>query len=144
MPETARRNLTIGALAVEAGVGVETIRFYQRRRLLAEPVRPRGTIRRYSDADVRRIRFIKSAQRLGFSLDEIAELLQLEDGTHCSEASALAERKLTDIRNRLANLVRMESVLSTLVTACHRRTGTVSCPLIGTLLHDPPPSSAPL
>src|SRR3546814_12620913 len=86
-------NLTIGAFAKAAGVNVETIRFYQRKGLLTEPGRPYGSIRRYGAVDVTRVRFVKSAQRLGFSLDEIAELLSLDDGAHCDEASPLAGRK---------------------------------------------------
>lgn len=70
--ETELRNLTIGAFANAGGVNVETIRFYQRRGLLAEPDRPYGGVRRYGRADVERVRFVKSAQRLGFSLDEVA------------------------------------------------------------------------
>ena len=69
--------LTIGEFAASAGVNVETIRFYQRKGLLTEPERPYGGIRRYGDAEVSRVRFVKSAQRLGFSLDEIAELLRM-------------------------------------------------------------------
>src|SRR3546814_6080652 len=75
--------------------------------------------RRYGGADVVRLKFVKSAQRLGFSLDEIAELLRLDDGTHCEEASSLAEHKLKDVREKLADLARMEAVLSELVCACH-------------------------
>ncbi|MDI1235846.1 MAG: Hg(II)-responsive transcriptional regulator [Polaromonas sp.] len=126
-------NLTIGVFAKAAGVNVETIRFYQRKGLLPEPDKPYGSIRRYGEADVTRVRFVKSAQRLGFSLDEIAELLRLEDGAHCSEASSLAERKLTDVRARMTDLARMETVLSELVCACHARKGNVSCPLIASL-----------
>jgi MerR family mercuric resistance operon transcriptional regulator len=77
--------------------------------------------------------FVKSAQRLGFSLDEIAELLRLEDGTHCDEASGLAEDKLKDVREKLADLRRMETALSELVRACHAQKGNVSCPLIASL-----------
>lgn len=131
--ENARKNVTIGVLAKAAGVNVETIRFYQHKGLLPAPARPHGSIRRYGDADVARVKFVKSAQRLGFSLDEIAELLRLEDGTHCAEASRLAERKLQDVRIKLADLARMESVLSQLVSACHARRGNVSCPLIASL-----------
>lgn len=79
------------------------------------------------------MKFVKSAQRLGFSLDEIAELLRLEDGTHGEEASRLAEHKLQDVRAKLADLARMEVVLSQLVCACHARQGNVSCPLIASL-----------
>jgi MerR family mercuric resistance operon transcriptional regulator len=126
-------NLTIGAFAKQAGVNVETIRFYQRRGLLQEPDKPYGGIRRYTEIDVTRVRFVKSAQRLGFSLDEVAELLQLEDGTQCHEASSLAVRKLSDVRGKMADLARMEAVLSELVCACHARKENVSCPLIGSL-----------
>jgi MerR family transcriptional regulator, mercuric resistance operon regulatory protein len=81
------------------------------------------------------VRFVKSAQRLGFSLDEIAELLRLEDGAHCHEARSLAERKLVDVREKLNDLHRMESVLGTLVESCRSARGSVSCPLISAL-HD--------
>jgi MerR family transcriptional regulator, mercuric resistance operon regulatory protein len=84
--EREQNGLTIGAVAKAAGVNVETVRFYQRRALLAEPDKPYGGIRRYGADDVARVRFVKAAQRLGFSLDEIAGLLQLDDGTHCDEA----------------------------------------------------------
>lgn len=125
-----RDDLTIGELAALAGVGVETVRFYQRRGLTPEPPRPAGAIRRYGAADVERLRFVKSAQSLGFSLDEVAELLRLEDGAHCKEASSLAESKLADIRGKLAELSRMEAALAGLVKACHVGRGKVSCPLI--------------
>lgn len=128
--------LTIGAFAKEAGVNVETIRFYQRKGLLAEPAKPYGSIRRYGEADVARVRFVKSAQRLGFSLDEIAELLRLEDGTHCEEASSLAEYKLKDVREKIADLQRIESVLAWLVHDCRASQGTVFCPLIVALHRD--------
>lgn len=79
---------TIGALAQAAGVNLETIRFYQRQGLLHEPAKPQGGIRRYGESDLARVRFVKSAQRLGFNLDEVAELLKLEDGSHCGQARA--------------------------------------------------------
>jgi MerR family mercuric resistance operon transcriptional regulator len=126
-------NLTIGAFAREAGVNVETIRFYQRKGLLLEPARPYGSIRRYSRADVARLRFVKSAQRLGFSLDEISELLKLEDGGHCSDASELAALKLRDVRARLADLRRIETALAKLVSECCAQNRHVSCPLIEAL-----------
>ena len=131
--ENHLENLTIGAFAKAAGVNVETVRFYQRKGLLPEPYKPYGSIRRYEQADVARVRFVKSAQRLGFSLDEIIELLRLEDGTHCEEASHLAEHKLKDVREKLTDLKGMESALTGLVRACHARKGNVSCPLIASL-----------
>jgi len=128
--------LSIGAFAMASGVGVETIRFYQHMGLLPEPARPPGGIRRYGAADVARLRFVKSAQRLGFSLDEIAGLLRLEDGTHCEEASRLAEHKLRAVREKLADLRRMETALSQLVSACHAGNENISCPLIAALQED--------
>jgi MerR family mercuric resistance operon transcriptional regulator len=126
-------NLSIGAFAEAAGVNVETVRFYQRKGLLPEPEKPYGSIRRYAETDVARVRFIKSAQRLGFSLDEVAGLLTLDDGTHCDEARQVAEQKLADVRGKLADLRRIESVLATLVRDCCVSHGTVSCPLISAL-----------
>ncbi len=131
--ENDLENLTIGAFGKAAGVNVETIRFYQRKGLLQEPDRPYGSIRRYGQADVARVKFVKSAQRLGFSLDEIGQLLKLEDGTHCSEAAELAALRLADVRARLADLMRMETVLSRLVSECNAHRGSVSCPLIAAL-----------
>lgn len=124
---------TIGAFAASAGVGVETIRFYQRKGLLAQPSRADGAIRRYGPADVQRLLFIRSAKALGFRLDEIGELLRLEDGTHCGQARSIAEVKLADIREKLVDLSRMEAALSGLVQACDVAKGPVSCPLISSL-----------
>lgn len=126
-------SLTIGALAEAAGVNVETIRFYQRKGLMLEPARPLGGIRRYGGSDLARVRFIKSAQRLGFSLDEVADLLKLEDGSHCTEAREQAERKLIDVRARLADLNRIEAVLQGLVDRCCAASGQVRCPMIDAL-----------
>jgi MerR family mercuric resistance operon transcriptional regulator len=126
-------SLAIGALAEAAGVNVETIRFYQRKGLMQEPGRPLGGIRRYGLSDLARVRFIKSAQRLGFSLDEVADLLKLEDGSHCTEAREQAERKLIDVRARLADLNRIEAVLQGLVDRCCAASGQVRCPMIGAL-----------
>ena len=131
--ENELENLTIGTFAKAAGVNVETIRFYQRKKLLLALERPYGKIRHYGEADVARVKFVKAAQRLGFSLDEIAELLKLEDGTHCSEAAELATLRLVDVRARLANLKRMETVLSKLVGKCRAHHGNVFCPLIDAL-----------
>jgi MerR family mercuric resistance operon transcriptional regulator len=125
--------LTIGAFATAAGVNVETVRYYQRKGLLNEPARPRGSIRRYGAADVARVRFVKAAQRLGFSLDEIAALLTLDDGAHCRQARELAEHKLDDVRAKLADLRRIEAVLTRLIRDCGNARGTVSCPLIASL-----------
>jgi MerR family transcriptional regulator, mercuric resistance operon regulatory protein len=126
-------NLTIGGFAQAAGVNVETIRFYQHKGLLMTPARSQGRIRRYGNADVARVKFVKAAQRLGFSLDEVGQLLKLEDGTHCSDAAELAALRLADVRSKLADLARMETVLSTLLDECQAQQGCVSCPLIDAL-----------
>lgn len=125
--------LTIGAFALQAGVHVETIRYYQRKGLLPEPAKPYGGIRRYGAAEVSRVRFVKSAQRLGFSLDEVMGLLTLQDGADCDAARWLAEHKLADVRAKLAELRRIESVLAALVRDCHAAQGRVSCPVISAL-----------
>jgi len=128
MPE-----LTIGMLAKAANVNIETIRFYQRRGLLPQPARPLGGIRRYREADAARVRFIKAAQRLGFTLDEIGLLLKLDDGAHCGEAREIAELKLAGVRARLADLKQIEAVLMKLIGKCRSQRGSVSCPLIESL-----------
>ena len=130
---TGIESFTIGTLANAAAVNVETIRFYQRKGLMPAPVRPSGSIRRYAAIDLARVQFIKSAQRLGFSLDEVSDLLMLEDGTHCDEARALAERKLQDVRDKLALLQCIESTLGKLVVQCGSARGAVTCPLIASL-----------
>ncbi len=129
-----QKSFTIGALAKKAGVNVETIRFYQRRGLLVEPVKPFKGVRHYTERDVQRVRFIKQGQKLGFSLDELSELLSLEDGQHCREAKEIAFRKLVLIRERIEGLRTMETALSNLVEGCSSNTGSVSCPIIVTLL----------
>ncbi len=130
--ETGPR-MTVGELARRASVNVETIRFYQRRRLLAVPSRPLGGIRRYGAEDLARLEFIKHAQRLGFSLGEVHELLRLEDGTHCQEARSLGESKLALVRSRLADLRHIERALRDLVSRCADGGGRLSCPLIAAL-----------
>ena len=126
-------NLTIGAFAKAANVNVETIRYYQRRGLLPQPEKPYGSIRRYGDSDIARVKFIKFSQRLGFSLDEAAQLLTLEDGTNCTEAAGIAEHKLADISSRLQDLKLMHAILSRLVRQCHHGDNEVCCPLIASL-----------
>lgn len=131
--KTTQENLTIGTFAKAAGVNVETIRFYQRRGLLLKPDRPYGSIRRYGQADVARVKFVKSAQHLGFSLDEIAQLLELDDGMQCSTAAQVASEHLENVQARLQDLNRIEAVLTTLLKQCARQRGEVACPLIAAL-----------
>lgn len=129
----SEQTLSIGQLAGQAGVHVETIRYYQRCGLLFEPARNPGEIRRYGPRDLDRLMFIRTAKLLGFSLGEIAQLLALEDGSHCEETAALAEKKLAQINRQQKALVRMEQALTQLLEQCRHSDGTVTCPLIESL-----------
>lgn len=125
--------LTIGGLASAVGVGVETVRYYQRQGLLREPPRGYGAIRRYQAADVERLRFIRAAQELGFSLREIAELLSLAKGGGCRAVERLARAKLDIVQERIAGLKRIEHTLLRLVRQCETTRGKLSCPIIESL-----------
>jgi MerR family transcriptional regulator, mercuric resistance operon regulatory protein len=140
--------LKIGNLASAADVGVETIRYYQRRRLLAQPARPARGQRVYPPSYVERLRFIKRAQALGFSLDEIAALLSLDSGTGHARAHALAARRLAEIEEKIADLAAMRDALADLIRRCEHTRGRVTCPIIATLVTgrmppDKPGSAAP-
>lgn len=126
-------SLTIGGLAQAAGVNVETVRFYQRKGLMPQPQSRSAGIRHYTPAELGRLKFIKAAQRLGFSLEEVADLLALEDGSQCKNARQQAERKLSDVRAKLADLRQIETVLSKLIKRCTESNGKVRCPLIAAL-----------
>jgi len=126
--------MTIGQLAAAAGVNVETVRYYQRRELLAVPERPYGSIGRYSVAALTRLRFIKRAQSLGFTLDDVQALLSLDDGQGCSAARAIGEHKLADVRERLQALRSLEVALADLVSRCATTKRRVNCPLIEALM----------
>ena len=125
--------LTIGHLAEAAAVNVETIRYYQRRGLLEEPGKPLGGHRRYAPEAVRRVRFIKRAQHLGFTLEETKELLKLEDGQSCRETRLLAEHKLALVKERIADLTRIEALLESLVQQCGDGKRPRACPIIQVL-----------
>jgi MerR family mercuric resistance operon transcriptional regulator len=129
----AQESFTIGTLAKRAGVTVETIRFYQRRGLLAEPEKPLRGIRRYTEQDARRLRFIKQTQEMGFSLNEIVELLNLEDGRQCRDVRNMMLDKLASIRKRIEELRAMEKTLSDLADGCLRNTDQTFCPTLSML-----------
>ncbi len=133
--------MTIGRLAEAAGVNVETIRYYQRRGLLAQPQRPPGGIGRYAAGALTRLRFIKRSQSLGFSLDDVQALLSLDDGQACTSAREIGEHKLADVRQRIQTLQALESVLQQLVTECSTSKRKVSCPLIEALMRSEEPAS---
>ena len=128
-----RSRLTIGRLAEAAGVGVETIRFYQRRGLLPEPARPLSGYREYTDNDRRRVRFIRRAQTLGFTLEDISVLLKL-DGPHtCSTTHDLALEKLHVVSEKIQALVAIRDALEQMVRQCERSHPHGACPMIHAL-----------
>jgi len=131
-----RLSYTIGKLAQAAGVNVETVRYYQTRKLIAVPPRD-GGFRYYPPEAVDRLRFIKRAQELGFSLDEIAEMLKLNDGTQRRSIRALAAKRLEQIEAKLGDLQRMRRVLTQLVAECeHSEGGAGPCPIIEAMTTD--------
>jgi MerR family transcriptional regulator, mercuric resistance operon regulatory protein len=128
--------LTIGILAKRGGVNVETIRYYQRRGLLEEPSKPSGGFRRYPLESVKRVLFIKRAQGLGFTLEEILGLLVLDEGKACLETREVAAHKLELIEQKIADLSKMRKALSRLVRACDVSTAGAPCPIIHLLADD--------
>lgn len=125
---------TIAGLASAGGVGVETIRYYQRRGLLPEPPRSggdglRGGVRRYGEAEVRRLRFIRQAQAAGFTLEEIGELLSLDAGQDHARARELATARISELDRRIEALQSARAALSRLADACARKGGG-PCPII--------------
>jgi MerR family mercuric resistance operon transcriptional regulator len=129
-------NYTIAGLAQAAGVGVETVRYYERRRLIAQPTRMAGSYRRYGGDHVHRIRFIRRAQELGFNLEEIESLLELEDGTDRRTIRRIAGTRLAEIRRRLADLKQMEHALSHLLHECEAHKKAPHCPIIAAITKD--------
>ena len=125
--------LTIGRLARAAGVGIETIRYYQRRELLPLPEPHDGAFRHYPPRLVDRIHFIKRSQELGFSLDEIAKLLQFEDGADRRAIRSLAGAHLADVRQKIADLKRIERALAGMIESCEATGRARPCPIIATL-----------
>ena len=123
-------SLTIGTLAKQGGVNVETIRYYQRRGLLREPVKPHGGFRHYPPDSVKRVHFIKRAQALGFTLEEIAGLLVLDERKACRETRGIAAHKLELIEEKIADLMEMKKALSRLVRACDISSSGAPCPII--------------
>ena len=125
--------MTISALAQATGVNIETVRYYQRVGLIRIPVKPPRGIRRYAEQDLARITFIKRAQDLGFSLAEVRQLLDLEEGQSCTTARRLAERKLQVVEEKLADLASLRQTLKELVARCDARSGKIACPIIAAL-----------
>ena len=124
--------MRIGELARTVDVNVETIRYYQRIRLLELPKKPYGGMRSYNDESLQRLRFIRRAQQLGFSLEDIRELLELSS-SDCERVEKLAVEKLSLVKAKLRQLRRVESILAMTVEQCARRKGKQPCPIIETL-----------
>ncbi|WP_043316164.1 Hg(II)-responsive transcriptional regulator [Microbulbifer sp. HZ11] len=127
--------LTIGRLARAAGVHVETVRYYERRGLIEQPAKPAQGHRAYSRATLERLLFIKRAQELGFTLQEIAGLLAL-GGRQCAEVQAMAAEKLAAVEAKIADLQRLQAVLDRLVRSCKANRSHGPCPIVETLLPD--------
>lgn len=127
--------LTISRLAEAAGIGVETIRYYQRIGLLSEPAKPASGYRVYAQSDIGRLQFIHRAKELGFTLAEIQELLSL-DHTACAQTQDIARRKLALIQTKIADLQAMVTVLDALLQSCRANTSHTGCPIIETLSKD--------
>jgi MerR family mercuric resistance operon transcriptional regulator len=128
--------LTIGKLAEAAGVNIETIRYYQRRGLVHEPAKPLGGHRRYAPEEAKRVRFIKRAQALGFTLDEVGALLTLDTACACLETGTLSTHKLALIEKKMADLAAMHRVLGALVKQCDAGNGDAGCPIIEVLVRE--------
>lgn len=127
---------TIGQAAKAAGVNIETLKYYERRGLLPEPPRSSGNYRLYPHDSIRIVRFVKRAQELGFTLNEIRELLALRDGgseANCADVRAKAVYKLRDIEGKIRSLQTMEKALAGLVKQCSGEGPVTGCPILEAL-----------
>ncbi len=135
-PNTTLRSgyVTIGALSKQTSVNIETIRYYEKIGLLPPPRRSEGRHRLYNGDQMRRLLFVRRSRELGFSIDEIRALLRLVDqgGLGCSEARAIIDLHLDDIRGKVADLKKLERVLGKFATACAANE-LPQCPLLGAL-----------
>jgi Hg(II)-responsive transcriptional regulator len=126
--------MRIGEVAAEAGVNIQTLRYYERRRLLPEPARSNSGYRTYDPGTVRLVRFVKRAQELGFTLREIEDLIELrQTPRRGAEVRTLAAAKVDDIDRRIRQLKAMRKALGELVAACDCERGTPTCPIIEAL-----------
>lgn len=134
--QKANAAMTIGHLAEETGVHFETIRYYQRLGLMPTPARPHGSVRRYGIDAISRLRFIKRAQGLGFSLDEVRLLLELSVGEHCAETRSLADQKMRIVKKKISELRGIQAALDKLIHACGTGRKGRGCPIIESLSSD--------
>jgi MerR family transcriptional regulator, copper efflux regulator len=130
-----REALTIGEVAKGAEVGVETIRFYEREGLIVSPPRRPSGYRQYPAGTIRRVRFIRRAKELGFTLKEIGELLSLrvDPRTTCADVRVVARAKIGDIEEKITELRRISDVLDRLARACRGQGPTTECPILDML-----------
>lgn len=134
--------LTIGKAAGQAGMGIDTVRYYERAGLLPAAPRTRAGYRLYAEQDVERLHFIRRAKRLGFSLEEIAELLRLNAGQGSrAQVRQLAQRRLDDLDQKLRELGAIRSALATLVRRCTGQGPLKGCPIIENVLAQGEPTS---
>ncbi|HUG68506.1 MAG TPA: MerR family DNA-binding protein [Pirellulaceae bacterium] len=129
------KTLSIGQVAREAGVGIETVRFYERQGLIDEPSRRASGYRQFDGTVVNRLRFIREAKELGFTLNEIKELLslKLDPASSCADVKGRAEAKITDIEEKIKTLQRMKRSLVKLTKACSGNGSTSECPILDAL-----------
>jgi DNA-binding transcriptional MerR regulator len=129
-------SMGIGALAKRAGVGIDTVRYYERAGLLAPKARLASGYRRYSGLELARLRFIRRAQALGFTLKEIRELLALSARKDVGRVKRTAQAKLVNVEQRIAELQRMRTGLATLIAACPGHGRAADCPILQALGSD--------
>ncbi len=125
--------LGIGQLAKRGGVGIDTVRYYERNGLLTPDTRLASGYRRYSELELARLRFIRRAQALGFTLKEIKELLALSAQRDVGRVKRSAQAKLKDVKSRIAALERVQDGLATLIDACPGHGRAADCPILRTL-----------
>ena len=128
-----KNELTIGRLAKEAGVNVETIRYYERIGLIEQPQKPIQGFRKYPSQALQNVQFIKRAQVLGFNLQEITELMQLGDG-NCEDIRQRAEIKRMKVESQIQDLIKLRDGLDEMINACHHEKSESNCPIVQTLL----------
>lgn len=129
------KTMMIGKVAKSAGIGVETIRFYERRGLIKAPPRNKSGYRQYPDSIIQRLHFIRRAKELGFSLKEIKELLELQTDpkSTCGDIMRHTEQKLTDINQRIDDLNKIRNALEILLEACSRDKTLDNCPIMNAI-----------
>ena len=127
------KTMTRGELAKECGVNIEALRYYEKRRLIDPPMRSEIGYRLYSKEDAARIRFIRNAQKLGFTLNEILELLKLRVNKNesCESVLKKTKKKLNEVEQKIRGLKSMKKVLKKIINRCEESTLTSDCPILG-------------